>query len=324
MAAIDEVVDGVDLFVGLSALSHTHFLSRALSLSHTLSLAPSPALLSFSPSLHLLSPSLHSLSLLSCAAPSEHILQRMSHELPAIAGKSLVLDYGFELQRLPLRPSGFRASPKVKEGLVFGFTGRHHPSKGVDLLLRAFYSLPSGDSVLRIWGRLEGQVSVALKTLARQLEAQANEEGSLGSKRVEWRCEYENSQLYEEVFMKCDVLVVPSVWDENSPLVIHEAQQCRVPVITAAHGGMGEFVVDGINGLTFTHRDAVNLAQVLQRAIADQETLAELGRRGYLKSLTGDVLTSTEEARTLSQQYYDLVSLHCAGSRGTQTRALNV
>jgi glycosyltransferase involved in cell wall biosynthesis len=33
--------------------------------------------------------------------------------------------------------------------------------------------------------------------------------------------------------------------DENSPLVIHEAQQARVPVITAAAGGMGEFVRRG-------------------------------------------------------------------------------
>ena len=30
-----------------------------------------------------------------------------------------------------------------------------------------------------------------------------------------------------------------------------------VPVITANHGGMGEYVQDGVNGLTFTHRDSI-------------------------------------------------------------------
>jgi glycosyltransferase involved in cell wall biosynthesis len=42
-----------------------------------------------------------------------------------------------------------------------------------------------------------------------------------------------------DVFDRVDAIVVASVWAENSPLVIHEAQQCRVPVLTADYGGMG-------------------------------------------------------------------------------------
>ncbi len=45
-----------------------------------------------------------------------------------------------------------------------------------------------------------------------------------------------------EVFNKIDAIVVPSIWLENSPLVIHEALQAGVLVITADVGGMAEYV----------------------------------------------------------------------------------
>ena len=44
---------------------------------------------------------------------------------------------------------------------------------------------------------------------------------------------------FADVFNHCDAIVVPSIWAENSPLVIHEALQARVPVITADYGGNG-------------------------------------------------------------------------------------
>eukprot|EP00854_Cymbomonas_tetramitiformis_P002334 gene2334-3060_t len=62
---------------------------------------------------------------------------------------------------------------------------------------------------------------------------------------------------------QCDCIVVPSIWNENSPLVIHEAQQARKPVVTSGKGGMGELVKDQINGITFTHRDQKSLENAL-------------------------------------------------------------
>ena len=45
-----------------------------------------------------------------------------------------------------------------------------------------------------------------------------------------------------EVFNQVDAIVVPSIWLENSPLVIHEALEAKVLVITAAAGGMQEYI----------------------------------------------------------------------------------
>jgi hypothetical protein len=39
--------------------------------------------------------------------------------------------------------------------------------------------------------------------------------------RVEWLPEYRNQEITEDVFNRVDAIVVPSIWVENSPLVIH-------------------------------------------------------------------------------------------------------
>ena len=52
-----------------------------------------------------------------------------------------------------------------------------------------------------------------------------------------------------------DWVVVPSLWWENSPLVIQEAFLHGRPVICSDIGGMAEKVTDGVNGLHFRAGD---------------------------------------------------------------------
>ena len=64
-----------------------------------------------------------------------------------------------------------------------------------------------------------------------------------------------------------DWVVVPSIWWENSPLVIQEAFLNRRPVICSNIGGMAEKVTDGVNGLHFRVGDPQSLAQAIRRAV---------------------------------------------------------
>jgi len=86
-----------------------------------------------------------------------------------------------------------------------------------------------------------------------------------------------------------DLDKVPSIWVENSPLVIHEAQQAGVPVITADVGGMAEYVRHEENGLLFRHRDAGSLAEQMRRLADNPEWAKVLGNKGYLFSNNGDI-----------------------------------
>src|SRR4029077_20120414 len=64
---------------------------------------------------------------------------------------------------------------------------------------------------------------------------------------------------------RLDVLVLPSVWLENSPLVIKEAFAAGLPVVTSDLGGMREKVRGEVDGLLFEPGNAPALAAQLRR-----------------------------------------------------------
>jgi glycosyltransferase involved in cell wall biosynthesis len=222
-------------------------------------------------------------------APARYLHRRYKEEFGLPERKLVHLDYGFDLARM----RGRRRIPG--EPFTFGYIGTHIPAKGIHHLIEAFGQV-RGDARLRIWGRPRGQETEALKALARALPGGAGE-------RVEWLPEYRNQEIVRDVFDRVDAIVVPSVWVENSPLVIHEAQQARVPVITADAGGMAEFVHHEKNGLLFSHRSPSALAIQMQRFADDPGFAAALGERGYLYSPTGDVLSAADHAKQIESLY---------------------
>lgn len=208
-------------------------------------------------------------------APSRYLMERYRDQFGIPGEKLIYLDYGFDLGRLSGRQ-------RRQEGTrVLGYIGTHIPAKGIHHLLDAFAQL-RGEPRLRIWGRPQDPYTSSMRRIAASLPNRAGE-------RVEWMGEYQNERIVPDVFDRVDAIVVPSIWTENSPLVIHEAQQARVPVVTADVGGMAEYVRNEVNGLLFRHRDRRSMAEQMQRMV-DNPALAErLGRRGYLLSPGGEV-----------------------------------
>jgi glycosyltransferase involved in cell wall biosynthesis len=66
---------------------------------------------------------------------------------------------------------------------------------------------------------------------------------------------------------RADLLVVPSLWFENRPLVLMEAMGAGVPVVVTHLGGMAELVEEGVNGWTFPVGDSSALAAVLSERV---------------------------------------------------------
>ena len=150
-------------------------------------------------------------------------------------------------------------------------------------------------ATLRIYGRENGQNTNALKLLAN------------GTKNViEFPGEYVNHNLANDVFSKVDCIVVPSIWSENSPLVIHEAQACKIPVITADYGGMKEYVSHKVNGLLFEHRNLNSLAEQMRFAVSNPDLMKQYGKRGYLNSTSGNVESVQEHCKALMNIYEGL------------------
>ena len=227
-------------------------------------------------------------------APSRYLLRRFRDEFRIPEQKLTYLDYGFHLQRMEGR------SRVPGEPFTFGYIGTHIPAKGVNHLIESFGRL-KGDAKLRIWGRDRGMETQGLRALASSLPNTADS-------RIEWMGEYRNQDIVPDVLNRCDAIVVPSIWAENSPLVIHEALQARVPVITADYGGMAEYVHHERNGLLFLHRDPTSLAEQMQRLADDPKLARRLGMRGYVQSADGNVPGMMEHSLAVERIYSSLVS----------------
>ncbi len=221
-------------------------------------------------------------------APSQYLLARFRDEFGLPANKLMYLNYGFHRARLTGR------NRRPGERFTFGYIGTHIPAKGVNLLIQAFSQV--NDAQLRIWGRHRSGETDALIQLSQNLQPE-------NSNPVQWMGEYCNQQIVDAVFNHCDAIVVPSIWAENAPLVIHEALQCRVPVITADYGGMAEYVRHEVNGLLFEHRNPGALAVQMQRLVDQPMLAARLGARGYYQSPDGNVPDMAEHVKSIEGLY---------------------
>lgn len=108
------------------------------------------------------------------------------------------------------------------------------PTKGPDRLLRAFQALPEGAATLSIAGHcppVDGQPGWA-ERLRGAVEATpgASWLGPLPPERL------------PELLAAHDLLVLPSTWPENSPLIVREASAAGLRLILPARGGAGELV----------------------------------------------------------------------------------
>ena len=227
-------------------------------------------------------------------APARYLYQRYRDDFGLTESKLKYLDYGFDLSRFVHRQR------TQGEPFTFGYIGTHIPAKGIHQLIEAF-GLVKGNAKLRIWGRPRGQETQALKALALSLPQEVFE-------RIEWLQEYRNQEIVQDVFNNVDAIVVPSIWVENSPLVIHEAQQAKVPVITADAGGMAEYVGHEVNGLVYEHRSTEGLALQMQRMLDDPKRAHELGERGYLYSDDGQIPSIVDHVIEIEKLYEDVIS----------------
>jgi hypothetical protein len=158
--------------------------------------------------------------------------------------------------------------------------------KGADVLLEAMQRLAGRPCVLHVHGDFrpaEDPYHARLEELARGAE-------------VVFHGRFANARL-AEVHAGIDILAVPSVWYENSPISIREAFLCGTPVVASRIGGMAESVRDGVDGLLFEAGDPDDLARVLARFL-DQPGLAE-----SLRANAPPVKTIERNAREMEFRY---------------------
>jgi glycosyltransferase involved in cell wall biosynthesis len=141
------------------------------------------------------------------------------------------------------------------------YAGRIHSTKGVDMLLAAVEDLAqSRDISLTIAG-------------------QGPQEAELRAKYADkpW-CNFLgflSQQDLANIMMQSDLLCIPSIWAENSPGVVIQALGLGLPVLGSDRGGIGELVLDGVNGRLVTVQTVEAWREAIHRVLLGKEPLAE-------------------------------------------------
>ena len=146
-----------------------------------------------------------------------------------------------------------------------GFFGQFNYFKGVHVLLEAMKILVEDGCDAHLWlhgANLELQPEEFRNKLESLVEETAENVTLVGR--------YDHANL-SKLMANVDWVVVPSIWWENSPLVIQEAFLHGRPVICSDIGGMAEKVTDGVNGLHFRVGDPDSLADTLRRAVGSPD-----------------------------------------------------
>jgi glycosyltransferase involved in cell wall biosynthesis len=155
------------------------------------------------------------------------------------------------------RPEPAAVSWQPQDGVLrLAFVGRLDPAKGLHTLIEARRRVDVSTRVLLdIWSPFE---TGPAPYVAQLRAATANDPD------VRWRGGLDRPRL-PQIYQQTDVLVVPSLWLENSPVTIGEAFAHGCPVVASRMPGTLDLVRDGVNGILVSPGDPAALAAAIRQ-----------------------------------------------------------
>ncbi len=177
--------------------------------------------------------------------------------------------------------NNFKTQEKTEEYIAFA--GRLSKEKGIDLIAEAAKLLPQYTFMVAGSGPDED----ILKNIDNVKMI-----GFLSGEKL------------VEFMGKAKLLLVPSIWYENCPLSILEAQCMGVPIVTMKSGGMAELVVDGVTGVHVSEPTPESLAQKLKETLENEEYYNSL--KENCKKAKDDILSVETYCEKLMEAYQEV------------------
>jgi len=119
--------------------------------------------------------------------------------------------------------------------------------------------------------------------------------------------------LYDEKknaeFQKADIFVLPTYYkNEAFPLVIIEAFQYGLPVISTVEGGIPDLVTNNESGLLIKSKDPEILADKIGILLKDKNLRIKMGKKGYEKFINNFTITHFES--NLNKIFHLILDTH--------------
>lgn len=232
----------------------------------------------------------------SFVAARDHYIRRGFRDVDVFISPSQFLadryvEWGVDPSKLHVLPNALapmnavsdnEASRHGSESLVVTYLGQHTPFKGIDVFLDSVMMLRSSVRKRFTFNLYGGEAERFGEDFARMISSHP----AVALGHVKSMGPYANEDV-GRILSATDAIVVPSIWWENSPVVIEEALHARVPVLCSDIGGMSEKVVSGRDGWHFARGSANSLAALFTR-LAESEDLVAVSR--MRKPLNSDLV----------------------------------
>jgi len=165
---------------------------------------------------------------------------------------------------LDVRSYPFNSNSK-KEGNIL-YIGRLVEEKGVRNLVEALPKVVSKINQARLTIVGDGPQKNHLNSLAKKLGVsdKVNFVGKIPHEKV------------KKYYQEAKVVVIPSVWLDNSPNVVYEAFSTGRPVIASDRGGMSDFVKNGETGFIFKSGDIDELTEKIIKVFKSEDLFKKL------------------------------------------------
>jgi glycosyltransferase involved in cell wall biosynthesis len=232
------------------------------------------------------------------------LLKRALQHAAAVTGCSaFVLDdarqrFGLATHRGRVVPNGVNLDGAIAPDriempvgrFVLGL-GRLVDKKGFDLLVDAFARIAARDPHLRLVIAGDGPARDGLcrRIAGHALSDRVTLPGSVSRAQARWLME------------AAAAFVLPSRI-EPFGIVVVEALRAGCPTIVSCHGGATEIVRDGIEGLVADPADGADLAEKIEKLLADAELARKLTAAGRARAARYDWVDITHSYRDLYAQ----------------------
>lgn len=183
---------------------------------------------------------------------------------------------------------------------AFAYFGQITPYKGLTVLLDAVHNL-----IRRGWTDFRVDIYGTALFLGSDEESVIRKKCESLESHVLLHGSYRPEDAVK-LMSSVDWLIVPSIWWENSPLVIQEAFAAHRPVICSGIGGMAEKVRHEVDGLHFRVGDPVDLADTMIRACTEP---------GLHQRLTEGILP-VHPMRASARAHLELYGIPVLGAEG--------
>jgi glycosyltransferase involved in cell wall biosynthesis len=89
-----------------------------------------------------------------------------------------------------------------------------------------------------------------------------------------------SGQALRDIVAKAELMLIPSEWYENCPMVVLEAYALKKPVIGARIGGIPELVIDNLTGMLFEPKNVDDLVEKIVYLDSKPELARSMGEEG--------------------------------------------